>query len=171
MAFEALVSEGQLHIKLSLDTKNSQLGSPEFVIFVITFCKNHLERSDSAIDRLLVYKCIEALMPTAFQYEGNTQLENIQLALDQITSLKQDANLPENVQRILSELKCFYENVQRFFSEPKCFEVGAERDGQVDNAAKAFYRRPAATARTSRPSLLYLAICYMLIINLWMHFR
>lgn len=25
MAFEALVSEGQLHIKLSLDTKNSQL--------------------------------------------------------------------------------------------------------------------------------------------------
>ncbi|KFY02726.1 hypothetical protein V490_00412, partial [Pseudogymnoascus sp. VKM F-3557] len=53
--------------------------------------------------------------------------------------------------KFFQRVKCFYENVQRFFSEPKCFEVGAKRDGQVDNAAKAFYRRPAATARTSRP--------------------
>ncbi|OBT59305.1 hypothetical protein VE04_00387 [Pseudogymnoascus sp. 24MN13] len=96
MAFQALISEGQLHVKFSLDTNNSQLGSPEFVISVITFRKKHLERSDSTIVRLLVYECIEALMPTAFQYKGDIQLEIIQLALDQITSLEQDANLPEN---------------------------------------------------------------------------
>ncbi|KFZ04631.1 hypothetical protein V502_10004, partial [Pseudogymnoascus sp. VKM F-4520 (FW-2644)] len=133
-------------------------GSPEFVVSVITFCKKHLERSDSTIVRLLVYECIEALMPTAFQYKGDIQLEIIQLALDQITSLEQDANLPENVQRILNELKCLYDNE-------------AKRDGRVDNVAKVFYRRPAATAWTFRPSFWDWALCYMLIINLWMLFR
>ncbi|KFY83226.1 hypothetical protein V500_10129, partial [Pseudogymnoascus sp. VKM F-4518 (FW-2643)] len=109
-----------LTASLELDEMSySQLGSPEYVISVITTCKKELERSNS----LIVYDLIEAYIPTAFQYEGDIQQEIIRQALDQITSLEQDANLPENLQRILKELKCFYEG-------------GAKRDGRVDNVAK-----------------------------------
>ncbi|KFY64589.1 hypothetical protein V496_03162, partial [Pseudogymnoascus sp. VKM F-4515 (FW-2607)] len=111
-------------------------GSPEFVISMITFWKKYLEGPDSLIARPLVYKFIEALIPFTFHYEGCIQPGIIQLALDQITSLeqdlKQDANLPETVQGILKELKCFYEG-------------GAKRDRRVDNVAIVICRRPAAT--------------------------
>ncbi|KFZ03671.1 hypothetical protein V501_09329 [Pseudogymnoascus sp. VKM F-4519 (FW-2642)] len=43
------------------------------------------------------------------EYEGDIQLETIQLALDHITSLGQDGNLPEYVQGILNDIKLFYE--------------------------------------------------------------
>ncbi|KFY03099.1 hypothetical protein V490_00300 [Pseudogymnoascus sp. VKM F-3557] len=126
-----------LTASLELDEMSySQLGSLEYVIFVITTCKKELERSNS----LIVYDLIEAYIPTAFQYKGDIQQEIIRQALDQITSLEQDANLPENLQRILKELKCFYEG-------------GAKRDGRVDNVAKVFCCQPAATARTSQPSV------------------
>ncbi|KFY32602.1 hypothetical protein V493_00041 [Pseudogymnoascus sp. VKM F-4281 (FW-2241)] len=185
MAIQTLKSEDQglyATVKHHLDEKsNSKLGSPEFVITMIAFWKNKLERSDSSIARPLVYKCIEALVPFVFEYEGDIQLENIQLALDQITSLQedleQDANLPENVQRILKELKCFYgilKELKCFYGilkELECFYGGgAKGDGRVDNVAKVFCRQPAATAQTSRPSFWNLALCYMLVINLWMPF-
>ncbi|KFY28048.1 hypothetical protein V491_00654 [Pseudogymnoascus sp. VKM F-3775] len=121
MALQVLISGGQLHMKISCDASNSQPGSPQFIITVIGFCKEHLERFDETIVRLLVYKCIEDLIPTAFQYEGDIQPEIIQPALDQINSLQQDPDLPENLQKILDELRCFYEG-------------GANRDQRGDAA-------------------------------------
>ncbi|KFZ24666.1 hypothetical protein V502_00850 [Pseudogymnoascus sp. VKM F-4520 (FW-2644)] len=84
-------------------------GSPEFIISMITFCKELLENPNSSIVRPVVYVCIEDFIPTAYKYEGDIQLETIQLALDQITSLGQDGNLPEYVQGILNDIKLFYE--------------------------------------------------------------
>ncbi|OBT85132.1 hypothetical protein VE02_05629 [Pseudogymnoascus sp. 03VT05] len=162
MVLQALILEDELHVTVSLHTSNSQLGSPEFVISVITFCKKLLERSDSTIVRLLVYKCIEALIPTAFQYEGDIQLGIIQLALHQITSLEQDANMPQNVQKILDDLESLYKS--------EAYSMETKSDG-VNDVAMPSCRRPTATARTSLSSLLYLAACYMLIDILWVHFR
>ncbi|KFY02498.1 hypothetical protein V490_00483 [Pseudogymnoascus sp. VKM F-3557] len=106
MVFQTRKLEGQgLHATVLHHLKensDSELGSPEFVISMISFWKKYLEGSDSVIAQPLVYEFIEALIPFTFHYEGCIQPEIIQLALDQITSLeqdlKQDANLPETVQ-------------------------------------------------------------------------
>ncbi|KFY03102.1 hypothetical protein V490_00298 [Pseudogymnoascus sp. VKM F-3557] len=143
-------------VSLDLDEgRNLTPGSPEFVISLIDFCKELLEEANPSTSGCHANVCVEAFVPAAY---SDIQPEILQLALDQITSLEQDAILLENAQRILKELKCFYEG-------------GAKRDGRVDNVAKVFCRQPAATARTSRPSFWDLALCYMLIINLWMLFR
>ncbi|KFX86623.1 hypothetical protein V490_09006 [Pseudogymnoascus sp. VKM F-3557] len=72
-----------------------------------------MKRATSNSYEVWKYNNVHGLIATSAlrKYEGDIQLEIIQLALDQITSLdhdlEQDANLPENVQRILRKLKCF----------------------------------------------------------------
>ncbi|KFY95248.1 hypothetical protein V500_02866 [Pseudogymnoascus sp. VKM F-4518 (FW-2643)] len=145
MVFQALISGGRLHVKFPLDS-NVQLGSPEFVNSVITICKTHLERSDCKIERLIIYECIHALMRTAFQYEGDIQLEIIQLALEGITSLRQDANMPQYVQKILDDLESLYQS-EAYSSETKS-------DG-VDDVVTGCCRQPAAMAWRFQPTLEY----------------
>ncbi|OBT40490.1 hypothetical protein VE00_07882 [Pseudogymnoascus sp. WSF 3629] len=85
MTFQAqwLDGQGMYQVSLGLDEgRNLTPGSPEFVISLIDFCK---ELFDIRMSRQ--------------QYKGDIQPEILQLALDQITSLEQDAILLENAQR------------------------------------------------------------------------
>ncbi|KFY97248.1 hypothetical protein V498_02179 [Pseudogymnoascus sp. VKM F-4517 (FW-2822)] len=161
MCLQALISGGQLDVKFSLDIGNAQLGSPESVISVITFFQKHLERSDSEIGRLIIYESIQALMLTTFQYEGDIRLKSVQMALG-ITSLRQDANMPQYVQKVLDDLESLYKS--------EAYSMETKSDG-VDDVPTGCCRRPAAMAWRFRPSLFVLGLFLILILDLRMLLR
>ncbi|KFY32368.1 hypothetical protein V493_00265 [Pseudogymnoascus sp. VKM F-4281 (FW-2241)] len=122
-------------------------GSPEFVMCLLDFYEDLLKNSNTSKSRDHANVCIESFIPAVYPYEGDIQPETIRLVLVQITKLE-DANLPENVQKILHKLKLFYDG-------------GAKRDGQVDDVPKLWCYRQVATVQASQPSLLDLALWYM----------
>ncbi|OBT70585.1 hypothetical protein VF21_10333 [Pseudogymnoascus sp. 05NY08] len=110
-------------------------GSPESICSVISFCKTLLGRPDSSLVRPLVYRYIEDFVPDAFKYRGGIRLESVQMALEEIISLRQDANIPQNVQKILDDLESLYQS--------EAYSMETKGDG-VDDVAMGCCRRPAA---------------------------
>ncbi|KFY32149.1 hypothetical protein V493_00466 [Pseudogymnoascus sp. VKM F-4281 (FW-2241)] len=133
-------------------------GSPESVCSVISFCKTLLGRPDSSLVRPLVYKYIEDFLPDAFKYRGGIRLKSVQLALDGITLLRQDANMPQNVQRIFDDLESLYKS-EAYSMETKSHEV--------DDVAMGCCRRPATMAWRFLSSLVDLGLFLILVRHLW----
>ncbi|OBT45470.1 hypothetical protein VE00_04528 [Pseudogymnoascus sp. WSF 3629] len=133
-------------------------GSPESTCSVISFCKALLGRPDSSLVRPLVYRYLEDFLPAAFEYKGGIRLKTVQLALEGITSLRQEANMPQNVQKILDDLDSLYRS--------EAYSMETKSDG-VDYVAMVCFRRPAAMAWRFRPSLLDLPLFFILMLDLW----
>ncbi|KFY17988.1 hypothetical protein V492_00238 [Pseudogymnoascus sp. VKM F-4246] len=96
-------------------------------------------------------------MPLYTDYEGGIRLKTVQLALEGIASLRQDANMPQNVQKILDDLESLYKS--------EAYSMETKSDGAVDVAAVC-YRRQAATAWRFQPSLFVLGLFLILIVDL-----
>ncbi|KFY30928.1 hypothetical protein V494_08032 [Pseudogymnoascus sp. VKM F-4513 (FW-928)] len=71
-------------------------------------------------------------MPVYTDYEGGIRLKTVQLALEGIASLRQDANMPQNVQKILDDLESLYQS--------EAYSMETKSDG-VDDVATGCCRR------------------------------
>ncbi|KFY98960.1 hypothetical protein V500_01508 [Pseudogymnoascus sp. VKM F-4518 (FW-2643)] len=73
-------------------------------------------------------------MPVYTEYKGGIRLKTIQLALEGITSLRQDANMPQNVQKILDDLESLYKS--------EAYSMETKIDG-VDDVAMVLHKDAA----------------------------
>ncbi|KFY68729.1 hypothetical protein V496_00873 [Pseudogymnoascus sp. VKM F-4515 (FW-2607)] len=150
-----------LLIILSLDNQAMDYfpgGSPDSVCSVISFCRTLLGLPDSSLVRPLVYRYIEDHLSDAFGYRGDIRLDSVQRALEGISSLRQDAHMPQNVQKILDNLESLYKS--------EAYSMETKSDG-VDDVAMGRCRRPAAMAWKFLSSLVDLGLFLILMRHLW----